>query len=554
MTVQLDPVLLDVRNLSVAVPSSDRKRSQHRFLVEDVSFTLRRGKVLGLIGESGAGKSTIGLTVLGYCRGKAGIAGGSILFDGSDIAALPEAERSRLRGTRITYVAQSAASAFNPAFTLGEQIIEATVSRGLLSKADALRRAEDLLGLLDLPDPADFMKRYPHQASGGQLQRAMTAMALCPKPDLIVFDEPTTALDVTTQLGVLLAIRKAIESTGVSGLYISHDLAVVTQIADDILVLRDGRTVEYGSVDQIINAPAEDYTRQLVSMHGKPNQSRETQSGSILEVRGIHMSYRNGAKVLSDVSIELPPAHTLALVGQSGSGKTTLGRVICGLSPASDGQVLFHGRELPSLVRQRQREDLRRIQLIHQIPDLALNPRQTVEDTIGRPLTLYWQQRGHDRRERIRDLLAQVELSDSLIDRFPSALSGGQKQRVCIARALAARPDIIICDEPTSALDPLVAQGVLDLLKRLQVETGVSYLFITHDIQVVRRIAHSTAVMHRGRVIRSGRTETVLAPPFDDETGRLLNAVPEMEIGWLDRWIDRQKRDLPQKLDLAEAV
>jgi peptide/nickel transport system ATP-binding protein len=532
--------LLDVRHLSVAVRPQGRSRQAECFLVRDVSFTLERGKILGLIGESGAGKSTIGLAVLGYCRDQVGIAGGQILFDGADIAALSAAERARLRGSRITYVAQSAASAFNPAFTLGEQIIEATVSHGLASRGDALRRAGELLALLDLPDPENFLHRYPHQASGGQLQRAMTAMALCPRPDLIVFDEPTTALDVTTQLGVLLAIRRAIASTGVSGLYISHDLAVVTQIADHILVLRDGQTVEYGSADQIINAPAHDYTRRLVSMRGTPGGQAHTESGAILSTRGIHMSYRNGAKVLSDVSIDVPPAHTLALVGQSGSGKTTLGRVICGLSPASSGQVLFHGQPLASSVRKRRREELRRIQMIHQIPDLALNPRQTVEDVIGRPLTLYWQLRGAERRQRIRDLLAQVELPDTFLDRRPGALSGGQKQRVCIARALAARPDVIICDEPTSALDPLVAQGVLELLKRLQVETNVSYLFITHDIHVVRSIAHSTAVMHQGRIIRAGGTTTVLAPPYDAETERLLRAVPEMQIGWLDRWIETQ--------------
>jgi len=528
--------LLDVRNLSVAVLPPQRHQAPERFLVQDVSFTLERGQVLGLIGESGAGKSTIGLTALGYCRNHLGIVGGQIRFDGQDLAALPAEARARLRGTRITYVAQSAASAFNPAFTLGEQIIEASLSHGLMSRRQALARAQDLLALLDLPEPAAFLQRYPHQASGGQLQRAMTAMALCPRPDLIVFDEPTTALDVTTQLGVLLAIRKAILTTGVAALYISHDLAVVTQIANQILVLRHGRSVEYGTVDQIINAPTQDYTRRLVAMRGRGAERAAPPSAPILAVQKLHMSYRQGQPVLAEISLELPPAHTLALVGQSGSGKTSLGRVICGLSPASSGQVLFHGRPLAPLVRQRQKDQLRRLQMIHQMPDLALNPRQTVEEAIGRPLSLYWQQHGTARRERVAELLAQVELPEHLARRLPGALSGGQKQRVCIARALAARPDVIVCDEPTSALDPLVAQGVLELLKRLQAQTGVSYLFITHDLHIVRSIAHSTAILHRGRIIRSGDTATVLAPPYDAETERLLQAVPEMAIGWLDRW------------------
>jgi peptide/nickel transport system ATP-binding protein len=529
-------VLLDVRHLTVATAEARKGDGKRKLLVDDVSFTLARGEVLGLIGESGAGKTTIGLTALGYCRGGVEVTGGEVRFDGRDMLALSEAERSRLRGTRVAYVAQSAAGAFNPAFTLGEQVIEAAVCHGVLQRGAALARAEELFAMLGLPEPKGFLARYPHQVSGGQLQRAMTAMALCARPDLIVFDEPTTALDVTTQIGVLLAIRKAIESTGVAALYISHDLAVVAQIADDILVLQYGKAVEYGTAEQIINAPREDYTRRLVGMRGKSGPETLERSASILSVRDVSMAYQSGPEVLSRVSLDLPPAHTLAVVGESGSGKSSLGRVLCGLTAASRGDILFHGDPLPALVKRRSKDQLRRLQLIHQSPDVALNPRQTVEVIVGRPLSFYFGTRGNERRRRVRELLEQVELEPALMGRYPAALSGGQKQRVCIARALAAEPDAIVCDEPTSALDPLVAQGVLSLLARLQRDTGVSLVFITHDIKIVRSIAHSIAVMHRGKVVRSGSARYVLSPPFDPETERLLSAVPEMEVGWLDRW------------------
>jgi peptide/nickel transport system ATP-binding protein len=466
-----------------------------------------------------------------------------VRFDGRDLLTLPEAERSKLRGSRIAYVAQSAASAFNPAFTLGQQVVETAVRHGILTEREALNRAEELFAMLGLPQPRQFLRRYPHQASGGQLQRAMTAMALCPQPDLIVFDEPTTALDVTTQIGVLLAIRRAIEATGVAALYISHDLAVVTQIVDDILVLRHGKAVEYGSVAQIIDAPAQDYTRRLVAMQERAVPEAAKSSAPILSIQGVGMAYASGARVLSDVSLDLPPAHTLALVGESGSGKSTLGRVLCGLNAASEGRISFHGRPLPPLIKQRSKDDLRRIQLIHQLPDLALNPRHTVAEIVARPLSFYWRKSRTEARRQAGELLRQVELDPSLLDRYPAALSGGQKQRICIARALAAEPEVIVCDEPTSALDPLVAQGVLALLSRLQRETGVSLLFITHDIAIVRRIAHSVAVMHKGKIIRSGLAETVLSPPFDSATDRLLSAVPEMKIGWLDQWAERNRSE-----------
>jgi peptide/nickel transport system ATP-binding protein len=363
----------------------------------------------------------------------------------------------------------------------------------------------------------------------------MTAMALCSNPELIVFDEPTTALDVTTQIDVLAAIKHAIEETHTAALYITHDLAVVAQISDDIMVLRQGKTVEYGTTQQIIEQPREDYTRALVNVRQARKEEATDQSNRQLKIENVTAGYSNGFKVLHDVSLHLPKGQTLAVVGESGSGKSTLARVITGLLPPVSGTVTFDGKVLTPALKQRSRDDLRRIQLIYQMADTAMNPRQTVRDIIGRPLTFYYGLRGAAKTARVKELLEQIEMGSGFVDRYPAELSGGQKQRVAIARALAAKPELILCDEPTSALDPLVAEGILSLLMRLQAETQVSYMFITHDIAIVRAIADSVAVMHRGRLVRFGPKSEVLSPPFDDYTDLLLRSVPEMELGWLER-------------------
>jgi peptide/nickel transport system ATP-binding protein len=369
----------------------------------------------------------------------------------------------------------------------------------------------------------------------------MTAMALCPRPDLIVFDEPTTALDVTTQIEVLAAIKRAIEETGTAALYITHDLAVVAQVADDIMVLRHGKTVEYGPVAQIIEAPQQDYTRALVSVRKEQKPEVADQSDSVLTIDHVNASYGNSGQVLFDVAVHVPPGQTLAVVGESGSGKSTLARVVTGLLPPSGGRILFEGRELTPRLKERSKEELRTLQMIYQMADVAVNPRQTIRQIIGRPLTFYFGLRGREKTNKVLELLDLIEIRRDYVDRYPAELSGGQKQRVCIARALAAEPRLIICDEPTSALDPLVAEGILKLLMKLQAETGVSYLFITHDIATVRAIADSIAVMHRGRVVRFGPKSKVLSPPFDDYTDLLLSSVPEMQIGWLDKVLSTRR-------------
>ncbi|MFL5012873.1 ABC transporter ATP-binding protein [Rhizobium sp.] len=530
------PELLSVRNLKIEATSYPPGEPPKRVtIVDGVSFDLKKGKVLGLIGESGAGKSTIGLSALAYGRGGAEITGGEVRLDGADILALGKNGIRKIRGARVCYVAQSAAAAFNPAHRLGDQVIEASVKHGLMSKEEARKRALYLFGVLGLPSPETFGERFPHQVSGGQLQRAMTAMALCSNPELIVFDEPTTALDVTTQIDVLAAIKHAIEETHTAALYITHDLAVVAQISDDIMVLRYGKQVEYGSVQQIIEAPREDYTRALVNVRQAYREEAADQSAALLKIDNVSAEYSNGFKVLHDVTLHVPKGQTLAVVGESGSGKSTLARVITGLLPPSSGRIVFDGKPLMPGLKSRPNDDLRRIQLIYQMADTAMNPRQTVRDIIGRPLTFYYGLRGAEKTARVKELLDQIEMGKGFVDRYPAELSGGQKQRVAIARALAAKPELILCDEPTSALDPLVAEGILKLLLRLQEEEQLSYVFITHDIAIVGAIADSVAVMHRGKLVRFGPKSTALSPPFDDYTDLLLKSVPEMEIGWLER-------------------
>ncbi|ABR61014.1 ATP-binding cassette domain-containing protein [Sinorhizobium medicae] len=538
------PDLLSVKNLKIEATSyPPGEPPKVVTLVEGVSFDLEKGKVLGLIGESGAGKSTIGLSALAYGRGGCRIIGGEVLLNGKNILTLGRSGINAVRGAQVCYVAQSAAAAFNPAHKLGDQVIEASLRHGIMSREEASERALYLFRVLGLPNPENFGDRYPHQVSGGQLQRAMTAMALCSKPDLIVFDEPTTALDVTTQIDVLAAIKHAIEETDTAALYITHDLAVVAQISDDIMVLRHGKTVEYGTTKQVIEAPREEYTRALVSVRQAKRDEAPDQTGSLLKIEHVHAGYANGFKVLHDVSMHLPKGQTLAIVGESGSGKSTLARVITGLLPPSEGRITFEGKELPKALKGRSNDELRRIQMIYQMADTAMNPRQTVRDIVGRPLSFYFGMHGARKTERVKELLDQIEMGTPFLDRYPAELSGGQKQRVAIARALAAQPEIILCDEPTSALDPLVAEGILNLLLKLQEETAVSYVFITHDIAIVRAIADSVAVMHRGRLVRFGPKSKVLAPPFDDYTDLLLKSVPEMEIGWLEKVLQTRRME-----------
>ena len=539
------PNVLEVKNLKIeATVYPPGEAARDITIVDGVSFDLAPGKVLGLIGESGAGKSTIGLSAMAYGRGGVRITGGEVWLNGRDILQGGQRSLRDLRGAEVTYVAQSAAAAFNPAKKLMEQIVEASVEHKRCSRSEAEKRAVALFEKLGLPDPETFGNRYPHQVSGGQLQRAMTALALCPQPDLVIFDEPTTALDVTTQIDVLAAIKEAIRDTGVAALYITHDLAVVAQVSDDIMVLQHGQTVEYADVDTIINNPQEEYTKALVSVRSIDHEEMVPTGDPLLRVRDISARYK-GLKfdVLKEINVDLHAGQTLALVGESGSGKSTMARVITGLLPPHTGSIEFDGRTLSADLKARSNDDLRELQMIYQMADVAMNPRQTVGTIIGRPLEFYFGIKGAEKRKRVIELLDEIEMGEKFIDRYPAELSGGQKQRVCIARALAAKPKLIICDEVTSALDPLVADGILKLLLDLQKVENVAYLFITHDLATVRTIADSIAVMYQGKVVRYGPKSQVLAPPFDDYTDLLLSSVPEMKLGWLENVIATRKME-----------
>jgi peptide/nickel transport system ATP-binding protein len=529
-----DPIVLDIRGMRVAVRTD---AGDGPVLVDDVSLQLRHGEVIGLIGESGAGKSTIGLASMGYTRRDCHIVGGNIIFGDADIRAISPNERRELRGPKIAYIAQSAAASFNPAHTLMEQVCEAAVRHSVLSPAEARAEAVSLFKQLDLPSPETIGSRYPHQVSGGQLQRVMAAMAMVAKPDILIFDEPTTALDVTTQVECLAAFRKLIREHGTAALYITHDLAVVAQIADRIMVLRRGKMVEFGESRQILQQPKEEYTRRLVSerVAGRPFVDGIVAAPvPILAIDHVSADYPGMPKVINDVSFEVRKGDTVAVVGESGSGKSTLARVVTGLLPRVAGDVRFNGTSLSPRLKDRTKDQLRRVQMIYQMPDVALNPQHTLLETIGRPVAFYFNRSRREVRTRTAELLSQMDLPESFITRKTSELSGGQKQRVSIARALAAEPDLIICDEVTSALDQLVGEEILRLLKKLQEDLGVAYLFITHDLGTVKRIANKVAVMLKGKIVASGDTATVFSPPYHPYTELLLSSVPEMRPDWLD--------------------
>ncbi len=530
-------VLLEIRGLRIEGESDEVWHE----IVKGIDLTLRRGEVLGLIGESGAGKSTIGLAAMGYARPGCRITAGSIMFDGMDLARLGEPEKRKLWGKRVAYVAQSAAASFNPAHTLIDQYSETPTWHHVMNGDAARRNAIDLYRRLRLPNPEHIGERYPHQVSGGQLQRAMTAMAMSCRPDLIVFDEPTTALDVTTQIEVLAAIKDVVRQFHTAAIYITHDLAVVAQMADRIMVLRYGELVEEAPTRRMLADPQQPYTKSLWAVRSLP-KGAEPGPDLLLRVNAVDASYGGAVKVLENVTVFVPRGRTVAVVGESGSGKSTLARVITGLLPPQTGEIVFDGQPLPPALKHRPKELLRRLQMIYQMPDTALNPRRRVRDIIGRALEHHLGLKGAARDRRTVELLEMVELDRRFLDRLPAEVSGGQKQRICIARALAVNPELIICDEVTSALDQIVAEGILKLLLRLQKELRVSYLYITHDLATVKAIADEIVVMDQGRVVESGSKTKVLTPPHHDYTDKLLSSVPEMDPDWLDTVLSKRPR------------
>lgn len=533
--------LVEIKNLHVEATTDSGRRIE---IIKGVDIEIAKGEIVALIGESGSGKTTIALTLMGHTRPGCRISDGAILVDGKDMAKLSERERSALRGTDVAYVPQSAAAAFNPSQTIMDQVIEVTRIHHLMTPEKARERAIELFKALSLPSPETIGTRYPHQVSGGQLQRLAAAMALIGDPKLVIFDEPTTALDVTTQIDVLRAFKSVMKAGGISGVYVSHDLAVVAQIADRIVVLKGGEVQEEGTTQAILSTPKHAYTQELLAAF----EPKETQFADkpiekprpLLEIENVIAGYGpiqpNGLpfiQAVRSVSLSVEKGRNLGIIGESGCGKSTLARCIAGILPANAGNIIFDGKELDHTARRRSREALREMQIVFQYADTALNPAKPIDDILGRPLSFYHGLSGKARAARVEELLDMVQLPKSLRYRHPSELSGGQKQRINFARALAANPKLIICDEITSALDTVVAAAIIELLKELQRELDLSYVFISHDLSVVEAICDEIVVMYHGEKVEHLTRDDVKTPahPYSK---LLFSSVPKLDPTWLD--------------------
>lgn len=555
-------IVFEAKNLSINALRDDRSELP---IVKGVNFKVRRGEVVALIGESGSGKTTISLSALGYCKPGLVFAGGEAVLLGQDVTKMSVNELRPLRGEKVAYLAQSAAATFNPSILINEQVTEAAVLHGSKTQQEADEKALALYKALELPDPKNIGSRYPHQVSGGQLQRLMAAMALCGDPDLLVLDEPTTALDVTTQIEVLKAFKHVIKVEEAAAIYVTHDLAVVAQIADHIVVLYNGEVKEAGPTETIINSPQHPYTKRLMdaikplpeSGQGEQSSDKHLRTSPALEVKQVDAGYgkiRNGkaaVQVLRDINVAIERGKTVGVIGESGCGKSTLARVMAGLLPPAQGEVLLDGAVLPASVRERSTDQLRNVQFVYQMADTALNPRQRIKDIIGRPVQFYNIASGKDIRKRVDELLELVELPIQFADRYPHELSGGQKQRVSLARALAANPEVVLCDEVTSALDTIVGANVIELLKRLRRELGVSFIFISHDLSTVASFADEIVVLYAGRVAEQGPTDRVLSPPYHPYTRLLISSVPETRVGWLEESAQSREAQSATQGDVA---
>jgi peptide/nickel transport system ATP-binding protein len=567
-------------------------------IVDGIMLDVRAGEVLGLVGESGSGKTTVGMALMGYCRPGGRVTGGEILIDGRPLAAMSAGELRRLRGGTVSYIPQDPGTALNPALRISRQLSEMLEAHAADTSAeDRQARIRETLEEVALPSTDDFLRRYPHQLSGGQQQRVAIAMAFACRPHVIVCDEPTTGLDVTTQARVLATVRDLCRSHQVAAVYVSHDLAVVAELADHVAVMYAGRIVERGPRDAIFSKPRHPYTRKLlravpdlagkravVGIPGRAPLPGHRPSGCFFaprcdlaidrchqefpgptEFEGGHLVHcfraqdaidqlptvgeqaaaaqagdvvvavesvnaRHGSNhVLFDINVLVRRNECVALVGESGSGKTTLARCIAGLHSNYTGDISLGGERLPESARGRSSQARKQIQYVFQNPYASLNPRRTVGQTIARQLQLFFPGHKRDTGRRVGDCLEQVALSSMAANRYPDQLSGGERQRVAIARALAAEPSLLVCDEITSALDVSVQAAIVELLRELRVQTGLSLLFITHNLALIRTIADRVVVMTEGRIVESGPTLEVFNSPSAEYTGKLLANTPTVE-------------------------
>jgi peptide/nickel transport system ATP-binding protein len=586
---------VEIRDLRVELTSSGVD------VVDEIRIEIQAGEVLGLVGESGCGKTTIGMALLGHCRSGGRVAGGAVLVDGRDIAELGGSDLRRMRGGTVSYIPQDPGTALNPALRIGTQLIEILEAHAAGSSAEErAERARQALGEVALPSDDTFLRRYPHQLSGGQQQRVAIAMAFANRPKVIVCDEPTTGLDVTTQARVLETVRDLCRSYKVAALYVSHDLAVVAELADRVAVMYGGRIVESGPGERIFSTPRHPYTQRLLLavpdiagkrtilgipghaalpgsrpdgcfFHPRCQFAREdcraafppvTDLGAGQQVRCYHvaeamrapapqgvghadrtglgadvvlairdLSARYGAReTLFDINLQVHRDECVALVGESGSGKTTLARCVAGLHKDWTGELRLGDAALAESARQRPDQVRKDIQYVFQNPYASLNPRRTIGQTIARQLQLFFPGQRKEIGPRVAECLERVALSGAAANRFPDQLSGGERQRVAIARALAAEPKLLVCDEVTSALDVSVQAAIVELLDKLRAEMGLSLLFITHDLALIRTIADRVAVMSDGRIVEQGPLERIFTSPDADYTRKLLADTPSIEI------------------------
>ena len=510
--------------------------------VEGVSFELAPGEVLAIVGESGSGKSVTAQTILGLTRSPNAEISGSITLGGKELVTASEGELRNVRGGRVGMVFQDPMTSFNPVYRIGRQITEAIrAHRGDVSKAEARERAVELLDSVGIPEAGRRVDDYPHEFSGGMRQRAMIAMALSLDPEVLIADEPTTALDVTVQAQILALLERLNRERGLATILITHDLGVVAEVADRVLVMHDGKIVERGGLDRIFYSPSDPYTRELLDAvvrvdTAAPLRARR-ESEPLLEVTDLvkHFPVKRGivferevdrVKAVDGVSFSVRRGETLGLVGESGSGKSTLSRTILQLLQPTSGSVRFEGNEIVGLSRRRLQPLRREMQMVFQDPYASLNPRKRIGQIVGEPLRLQGEAKGGELRRQVQGLLDRVGLSAEHYDRFPHEFSGGQRQRIGIARALALRPKLIIADEPVSALDVSIRAQILDLLAELQSDFGLTYVFVAHDIGVVRHVSDRIAVMYQGKIVEEGPADTVCEQPQDAYTKKLLAAVP----------------------------